>query len=37
MLRFASIFKIWPEFKDEYKKAHNKIWPELIEAIKNWG
>ncbi|MCL5770938.1 MAG: L-rhamnose mutarotase [Actinobacteria bacterium] len=37
MLRFGSIFKIKPEFKDEYKKAHDEIWPELVKEIKKTG
>lgn len=37
MIRVGSIFKIKPELKDGYKKAHDKIWPELARAIKNVG
>ena len=37
MQRFGSVFKIRPEYKDEYKKAHDEIWTELIEEIKKLG
>ena len=37
MLRKASIFRIKSELKDEYKKMHNEIWPELKKEIKNAG
>ncbi|MCL5071799.1 MAG: L-rhamnose mutarotase [Actinobacteria bacterium] len=37
MFRVANIFKIRPEYKDEYKKAHDEIWPELVKEIKALG
>lgn len=37
MTRVGSIFKIKPELKAEYKKAHDEIWPELAKAIKDAG
>lgn len=37
MTRIGSIFKIKPDLKDEYKKAHDEIWPELAKAIKDAG
>ena len=37
MERAAFIFKIKPEMKEEYKKAHDNIWPELVELIKSSG
>ena len=37
MQRFAIVFKIRPEYKDEYKKAHDNIWPELVREIKKLG
>lgn len=37
MLRKASVFRIRPEFKDEYKELHDQIWPELKKEIKNAG
>ena len=37
MGRYGSVFKIKPELKDEYKKAHDEIWPEMAKAIKDVG
>jgi len=37
MFRIGFIFKIKPELKEEYKKAHDKIWPELVKAVKECG
>jgi len=30
-------FRIKPELKAEYKKAHDEIWPKMIKAIKDVG
>ena len=35
MQRIGFTFKIKPEMKNEYKKAHDKVWPELVKAIKD--
>lgn len=37
MARTAFIFRIKPELKVEYKKAHDEIWPELAQAIRDAG
>jgi len=37
MGRAAFMFRIKPELKDEYKKAHDEIWPELARAIGDVG
>ncbi len=37
MKRMAFIFKIKPELKDEYKKAHDEIWPDMAKTIKESG
>ncbi len=37
MQRVGFTFKIKPELKVEYKKVHDKIWPELVKAINNYG
>ena len=34
MTRYAFTFKIHPQMKKEYKEAHDKIWPEMVEAIR---
>lgn len=37
MKRFAFKMYLKPGFKEEYKKRHDEIWPELKELIKNSG
>jgi L-rhamnose mutarotase len=37
MQRVGFTFRIRPELKDEYKKAHDNIWPEMAEAIRKCG
>jgi L-rhamnose mutarotase len=37
MERFAFKMKLKPGCKDEYKKRHDAIWPELAELIKSTG
>jgi len=37
MDRVGMVFKIKPELKADYKKAHDEIWPELKELIKESG
>ena len=37
MERVGMVFKIKPELKADYKKAHDEIWPELKELIKESG
>jgi len=37
MRRKAFIFKIKPELKDEFKKDHDNIWPEVIKVMKDAG
>lgn len=37
MKRYAFKMKLKPGFKDEYKKRHNPIWPELIKLLKKSG
>ena len=37
MKRFAFKMKLKPGFKEEYKKRHDEIWPELKELIKETG
>jgi len=29
--------KLYPGFKEEYRKRHDKIWPELEKLLKNEG
>lgn len=29
--------KLYPGFREEYRKRHSEIWPELVRLIKNQG
>jgi L-rhamnose mutarotase len=35
--RLCFTFEIYPGKADEYKKRHDEIWPELVEAIQDSG
>jgi L-rhamnose mutarotase len=35
--RFAFKMKLNPGFKEEYRKRHDEIWPELVRLLKNEG
>ncbi len=35
--RFAFKMKLYPGFKEEYRKRHDKLWPELEELLKKEG
>ncbi|WP_207427058.1 L-rhamnose mutarotase [Pedobacter sp. SYSU D00535] len=37
MSKLAFKMKLKPGFKDEYKKRHDEIWPELKELLKQNG
>lgn len=37
MERAAFIFKIRPGMKEEYKRVHDEIWPDLADAIRDAG
>jgi len=37
MNRVGFLFRIKPELKDEYKKAHDEIWPEMISEMRRVG
>jgi len=37
MKRFGFKMKMYPGFKEEYRKRHNEIWPELVKLLKNEG
>ncbi len=37
MQRVGFTFKIKPELRQEYEKAHDEIWPELAKAINDYG
>lgn len=37
MKRYAFIMKLKPGFKDEYKRRHAEIWPELKKLLHDTG
>ncbi|MFW2503345.1 L-rhamnose mutarotase [Clostridium diolis] len=37
MIRKGSIMKLFNGFEDEYKKRHDKIWPEMVEMLQKYG
>ena len=37
MKRFAFKMKLFPGFKEEYRKRHGEIWPELVKLLKDQG
>jgi L-rhamnose mutarotase len=37
MKRYAFKMKLKPGFKNEYKKRHDEIWPELKKLLENAG
>jgi L-rhamnose mutarotase len=37
MERICFTFEIKPGTEDEYKRRHDEIWPELVEAIREAG
>lgn len=37
MERFCFTFEIKPGTEDEYKRRHDEIWPELVQAIEDAG
>jgi len=37
MKRFGFKMKLFPGFREEYKKRHKEIWPELVKMLKDQG
>jgi L-rhamnose mutarotase len=37
MKRFGFKMKMYPGFKEEYRKRHAEIWPELVRLLKDAG
>ena len=35
--RFGFKMKLIPGYKEEYRKRHNEIWPELVKLLKDAG
>ena len=37
MTQYAWVLEVRPGYEDEYKKRHDQIWPEMLEALKQAG
>jgi L-rhamnose mutarotase len=37
MSNYAWILEVRPGYEDEYKKRHDEIWPEMLEALRKAG
>lgn len=37
MKRFGFKMKLFPGFREEYRRRHNEIWPELVKLLKDAG
>ena len=37
MAGYAWVLEVRPGYEDEYKKRHDEIWPEMLEALKRWS
>jgi L-rhamnose mutarotase len=37
MKRYTFLFRMKPELKAEYRKAHDEIWPDMAAAIRDSG
>ncbi len=37
MANYAWVLEIRPGYEDEYKKRHDDIWPEMVDALRQAG
>ncbi|MEJ7631255.1 MAG: L-rhamnose mutarotase [Rubrobacteraceae bacterium] len=37
MPQYAWVLEVRPGYEEEYKKRHDEIWPEMIDALKEAG
>jgi len=37
MERYCFTFRLRPGMEDEYRRRHDEIWPELVEALRDAG
>ena len=37
MGQYAWVLEVRPGYEDEYKKRHDEIWPEMLDALKKAG
>jgi L-rhamnose mutarotase len=37
MTRYAWVLEVRPGYEEEYKKRHDEIWPEMLDALRKAG
>jgi L-rhamnose mutarotase len=37
MAQYAWVLEVRPGYEEEYKKRHDEIWPEMVEALEEAG
>lgn len=37
MAQYAWVLEVRPGYEEEYKRRHDEIWPEMVEALKEAG
>ncbi|MGF1627172.1 MAG: L-rhamnose mutarotase [Alphaproteobacteria bacterium] len=37
MASYAWVLEVRPGYEDEYKKRHDEIWPEMLQALRDAG
>ena len=37
MSQYAWVLEVRPGYEDEYKRRHDQIWPEMVEALRSAG
>jgi L-rhamnose mutarotase len=37
MARYAWVLEVRPGYEEEYKRRHDEIWPEMVEALRSAG
>ncbi len=37
MAQYAWVLEVRPGYEEEYKRRHDEIWPEMVEALKDAG
>jgi L-rhamnose mutarotase len=36
-MRICFLLKVWPERLEEYKRRHESVWPEMLDALRSTG
>ena len=37
MVRYAWVLEVRPGYEEEYKRRHDEIWPEMLDALREAG